>query len=635
IAMEHKSVTIYSVEGLSGYIRLRRSFDYDVQSSYWLTLRTTIFNARPQFSHIHVYISIRNENNFIPQCHHVYEEITLVEQHQTPFIQIKAVDKEKDDQLNYAIVEGDEKQLFYIDSNNGQISFQRPMHQRQDKRIYVLTIRVSDSGRPTLSSDCLLKVNVLRRKDVRPQFLHNENENTYYFELPEINRSRLKQRLFQIVAILNLPEKMQFNNNLQIRYRLLDPTKHFVINKETGYIAARQSLTSYSIYSFQIEAFTVIPSLFQNEIYSSNKKYRSISQRIQMPVKVQILPFSRSTVNQMKIIHTIPLIQELLSNKQVGDEIMNLNQFDTKKSENRTKWFILNGIMNQTKYFHVNLHTGQLFLIRSIMKLISDYQSLNITINETDDWKTVIIYQITIRIISINIENRLKFTQLNYYVSIVENIPVGVEITQMNINSTNSSSCTYGIQNVERKKSDGLFRINHYNGIVSTARLLNKQTNGGYDQHILTIVSHCHQDNLVEFYVISTRLHINILDLENDNMKNMSSILVTEKNDYQFLKQNYIVIINSTFLNEKKELVKFQLDKSNKIINFKPKINSGDPYGLFTIENHSLILLDQRRTRLYKYPLMLTIINDSINCTVTIYISNIGLQMICPVCKLT
>lgn len=62
----------------------------------------------------------------------------------------------------------------------------------------------------------------------------------------------------------------------------------------------------------------------------------------------------------------------------------------------------------------------------------------------------------------------------------------------------------------------------------------------------------------------------------------------------------------------------------------------GDPLGLFSIDssNQSLVLLDESRTRLYTYPLRLTIIDttqrDTLTCTVTIFISNIAIQLTCP-----
>jgi hypothetical protein len=63
---------------------------------------------------------------------------------------------------------------------------------------------------------------------------------------------------------------------------------------------------------------------------------------------------------------------------------------------------------------------------------------------------------------------------------------------------------------------------------------------------------------------------------------------------------------------------------------------SGDPLGLFSIDasNQSLFLLDQSQSRSYTYPIHLTVIDTSqtkpVNCTVTIFISNIGIQFTCP-----
>lgn len=110
--------------------------------------------------------------------------------------------------------------------------------------------------------NCYLKVQLIRRNQLTPRFI---SAPVYNVDLPEIqyNSGRLRQRLFQIIALL---DHNVYDRKLEVRYRIVDSSQHFIINRYTGYIAAKQPLNPLTIYEFQVREHLSL-DLYENEIY--------------------------------------------------------------------------------------------------------------------------------------------------------------------------------------------------------------------------------------------------------------------------------------------------------------------------------------------------------------------------------
>jgi len=485
-------------------------------------------------------------------------------------------------------------------------------HHHHLKSDYFLTIKALDS-QYKLSVNCYLKVHLIRRRQLIPKFLYS---SIYKIDLPEIelNSGRLRQRLFQIVALL---DKNIYDKNLEIRYKFVDINQHFLLNRQTGYIAAKQPLYPYTTYEFNIEAFTVA---YRDEILSDENetKWHIVSSRVILPIKIQIIPLISLNKSLSSTIDSTINI-DLLETTEVGTIIFQLglnNQYN-----NTQQWFIMIGNIRYTRYFHVDFQTGQLILLRPIEELINQTNLIELYINVTNNWINMNTIKILIRLVNNQIPLR-RFSQNDYYSSVSKSIPIGVEIAHLTIENP-GNDCIYSIDRVERIKSRNLFHINSYTGSIT---VLNSLENSSSQRHFLTIIYHCKHNS----YITSTNLYINILDEKN---------LFNQTNEfYRFTQENYLIIFESSLIkNQKKSLINFQLINNNGIrIKPQAKILEGDPLNLFSIDsfNQTLILLDQSRLRSYIYPRNLTIIdlsqNQFIQTNVIIFISNIGIYFPCP-----
>ncbi|CAF1009126.1 unnamed protein product, partial [Rotaria sordida] len=616
-----------------GYLRLTQSLIGLSLSSYWLPIRLTRYRAHPPHTFIHIHISIRQENFYLPQCIDTYQSVKAYDYSiEYPFARIEAKTLNKNSFIEYTIIDNDKNdKIFFIDKQKGFVQLSSIIHNnnnnnnnnRRLKSDYLLTINALDN-QYKLSVNCYLKIHFIRRHQLIPKFL---SSSIYNIDLPEIqyHSGRIRQRLFQIIALL---DNHVYDKKLEVRYRFVDSNQHFIINRQTGYIAAKQPLNPYTIYEFQVQAFTVA---HQDDILSDGNendhddensyqgKWRIVSPRKILPIKIRILPMISLNKSLLSTIDSTINI-DLLKTTEVGTTILHLG---LNNRYNNTQWFIMIGHIRYTRYFHVDFQTGHLILIRPIEELIHQINLIELRINVTNDWINMNTIKVIIRIINNQIPV-IEFSQTDYYSSISKNIPIGAEIARLTIENP-SDDCIYSIDSVEKIKSYDLFRINTYTGSITVS---NSLVNSQNHKHLLKIIYRCEHN----YHIAHTHLHINILDEKN-------SLNQTNKL-FRFSQDNYLIIFETSLIkNRKKYLINFELINNNDHrikIKSDAKILEGDPLGLFTIDsnNQSLIFLDESLARSYIYPLTLTIIdisqNELINSTVTIFISNIGIHFPCP-----
>ncbi|CAF0721029.1 unnamed protein product [Adineta ricciae] len=603
-----------------GSIRLTQSLPDTPDLFYWLSIRLTRYYAHPPHSFIRIYISVIEENFFLPQCLENYQYIKLYDYSvQYPFINVQAVTFYDSIPLHYTIVnDSTNEKIFVIDKQTGFIQLLWP-HQnlRRANSTYLLAVRASDYQHQ-VSVDCYLKVKLVQRLQLTPKFIHS---SVYNIDLVDASSSstRIRQRLFQVIALL---DNDIYEKNLEVRYRITDTNHYFVINRQTGYIATKQPLYPHTTYHFYVEAFTVA---YEDDIeadedeledLADRRKWRVVSSRVTLSVQIRIRPIKTVQTNLLPLNQsTIQLV--LPTTTKVGATVIHLGM-----NNSHTQWFLMIGHVDYTRYFHVDFQTGEMILLRPLSELINKTSRIELHINVTTNW----IYMNTIKIIVCIRDAQLpaiQFSQTDYYSSVSKNLPTGIEIARLTIENP-LENCTYNIHSVEKIKSKDFFRIHPFLGSITIIQSLENSIS---TEHQLSIVYQCPLISHLAF----TRLHITVLDRERMRYQN--------NNLYRFSHENYLAIFETSPINNQKKyfLTLELINNKNYAKRIKPdaQIIEGDPLGLFGINssNQSLFLLDESRARSYTYPLRLTIVDtsqaDLVTCTVTIFISNINIQSIC------
>ncbi|CAM4832083.1 unnamed protein product [Rotaria magnacalcarata] len=372
-----------------GSIRLIHSSADLSNATYWLSIRLTRYRARPPHSFVHVHISVREDDFYSPQCVDIYRNVKIYD-YSIPsiFARVSALSFYDDIQFQYSIVnDSTNKNMFSIDKKTGSIQLNPTNHLTLSN--YKLTIEALDRQHQ-LSVDCYLEVNLIRRNQLTPKFFYSP---IYYIDLIEtsLNSQRLRQRLFQVIALL---DHKVYDKNIEVRYQIMDSNQYFIINRQSGYIASKQILEPKKIYEFSVEAFTVAyrDDVEHDEtIFSESSirgKWRVVSSRIILPIKIRVLPanvFDRS----LSFTGDSTIDINLLTTTKVGSTLVQL-----QINSNRTQWFIMIGHIDHTHYFHVNFQSGELILIRPVEELMNGTTKIELNINTTNDW----IHMTTIKV---------------------------------------------------------------------------------------------------------------------------------------------------------------------------------------------------------------------------------------------
>ncbi|CAF3379747.1 unnamed protein product, partial [Rotaria sp. Silwood2] len=506
-----------------GSIRLIHSLSDLSNTSYWLSIRLTRYRAHPPHSYVHIHISIREENFYLPQCVDIYQNIKIYDYLiQSTFAYIQALSFYDNIHLQYSIINNNNinENIFSINKQTGSIQL---LSSIQNNHLlisnYLLTIQALDNQHQ-LSVDCYLEINFIRRQ---------------------------QQRLFQVIALL---DHEVYDKNIEIRYQIIDFNQYFIINRRTGYIASKQLLHSNRTYEFnnvtEVEAFTVA---HRNDIeqdedinneHAIHSKWRIVSFRVILPIKIHVLPMNIID-SSLLLTNESTINIDLLTTTKVGSILLQLKI--NNNNNNYTQWFIMIGHIDHTRYFHVNFQSGELILIRPIDELINKTTIIELHINITNDWILMNTIKVIIHIIN-DKRSLIYFAQTDYYISVLKNITINSKITHLTIENS-FDNCTYNIHSVERIQSKDLFRIDSYTGLITNIQSLEKSMN---KKHLLTIIYHCKNISHIAY----TRLHINILDKEKS--KNQTN------NSYRFSQDNYLVIFETSFINnQKKYLIDLEL----------------------------------------------------------------------------
>ena len=130
--------------------------------------------------------------------------------------------------------------------------------------------------------------------------------------------------------------------------------------------------------SAQIEAFTVAHRADEN--IEQKEKWRIVSSRVVLPVKIRILPSASTDLPPIAVLNS-PIRLDLSSTARVGSTVVHLGSKDSL-----SRWYILISDVEHTRYFHVDIRSGQVMLIRPIDELMNTLPIVRLRMNVTQNW---------------------------------------------------------------------------------------------------------------------------------------------------------------------------------------------------------------------------------------------------------
>lgn len=74
-----------------------------------------------------------------------------------------------------------------------------------------------------------------------------------------------------------------------------------------------------------------------------------------------------------------------------------------ERNRTRPQWFTMIGPIDHTRYFHINLQSAELILIRPLEELMNDTTIIELRINVTNDWIHMYTVQVNLVFFTVSI----------------------------------------------------------------------------------------------------------------------------------------------------------------------------------------------------------------------------------------
>ncbi|XP_039294510.1 fat-like cadherin-related tumor suppressor homolog [Nilaparvata lugens] len=233
----------FAVDPSTGVVTTQQPLDYETNRVFNLSVTATSMAGAKAVCHVIVHVLDRNDNapRFVQAAYEgkVAEDSpvgTLVLTNGSVPLVIKAsdADSELNSLLQYDIVEAGPRRMFHIDSSTGAIRTMQMLDYETMPEV-VFHVRVSDLGKPRLSSETAAKVriNILDTNDCVPAFTQKEY------------KASVLMPTFTNVAVIQLEAKDGDSADLtKLSYEILTGNSEniYAMNSSTGVITVRDTV---------------------------------------------------------------------------------------------------------------------------------------------------------------------------------------------------------------------------------------------------------------------------------------------------------------------------------------------------------------------------------------------------------
>ena len=205
----------FRINNTSGEIFLSRRLDFETSNRYSLTVRATDHGAPPKWSNTKVDVTIRDINDNAPKFTQPIYNVRVAEDMRVgkEVITIRATDGDRNTDLNYRIISGNNFNKFGIStrSNEGVITLKQTLDFNQ-KGKYILTILCTDG---THTSTAKVYINVTDANTNAPEFV----KASYEVNIPE--DIRIGTTVLQVKA-----QDRDVGENARITYSFQEPSRY-------------------------------------------------------------------------------------------------------------------------------------------------------------------------------------------------------------------------------------------------------------------------------------------------------------------------------------------------------------------------------------------------------------------------
>lgn len=450
----------FVIDPISGNVTVARPLDREFQDEYILKVAAIDGAWR---SETPLTVTIQDQNDNSPEFEYSYYSFNFPElQKKNSFVgQVIATDKDKQGPnsiISYSLQQPSD--LFSIDPATGEIlskfmmNYKRTSINSSPENTYSVIVVATDNGKPPMSSECLVTINVVDANNNAPKFKAHENF------VPVPNDATIGEKIIKVTA----EDNMDFGINAEIDFYISggNGTPYFIIDKRDGWISVNKQFYNLGqYYELRIKAVdrgvppqsdeTTITFVVTGENIHS-PKFTALSYQVIVP-----------------------------ENEPVGSSVLTIKASDEDYGPNGiVRYSISSG--NMGKEFQINSISGTISIMRDLdFDTIQEYR-LNITAKDIGFKPKETTATLTIILTDIN-DNAPQFNQTVYFAYLAENSPVNsfiFKVKAVDVDSPKNAVIKYYINN----NMVSLFHINENTGEIFSKEVFDYEEKSLYKLEI-------------------------------------------------------------------------------------------------------------------------------------------------------
>ena len=454
----------FRIDPVSGNVTVAGIIDRESKEEYLLKVSAVDGSWRAETP---LTITVQDQNDNAPEFEQSFYSFNFPElQHNVAFVgQVAASDRDKQGpnaMVSYSLKHPSE--FFTIDPASGEILSKQMVRYKHSTKgpspenMYSLTVMATDNGKPPLSSECLVTINVVDAKNNAPKFV----KSAYFSPVPE------SAILGQNIVQLEVKENNEYGPAANVEYIKMggNGSEFFALEKENGWVSVAGSLFGRRDMEFALVVRAV------------NKGVPP--QHDQVTVRLVVTGENRHFPVFTALSYHV-IVQE---SEPLGSAIVSVTAADNDSGPNgAVRYAIVSG--NEGDKFSIDHNTGAVSVANQLDFDTVQRFTLNITATDMGFEPKMATATLTIILTDVN-DNPPRFNQSQYDGYVNENAPpdtLVIDLEAVDIDSAKNSIIQYSIIGGSGKD---FFAIDSETGVITTKVSFDYEEKTSYVVDVLT-----------------------------------------------------------------------------------------------------------------------------------------------------
>lgn len=455
----------FKIDPLSGNVTVAGTIDRETKEEYLLKVSAVDGSWRAETP---LTITVQDQNDNAPAFEHSLYSFSFAElQRSISFVgQVAASDRDKagpNSMIAYSLKQPSE--FFSIDSASGEIFSKQMVRYKHSTKsspenVYSLTVVATDSGKPPLSSECTVNINVVSASRNVARFAKPE----YFSPIPD--SAVAGQKVVQVTAQVDEPRFFaSFAEPTEYQLTGGNGSVFFSVNKETGWI-------------------TVLGSLYGQRDTEFSLVIRAVTKAAPTQFDEAVVRLFVTGENRHYPVFTALSYQVIVQESEpLGSIIVSVTASDNDSGPNgQIRYAIYSG--NEDNKFSIDKNTGAISVANVLDFDTHPKFTLNITATDMGFEPKTAVASLTILLTDVN-DNPPRFNQSFFDGYVSENSPPGtlvIDLEAVDIDSAKNAVVQYSIIGGSGKD---LFAIDSETGVITTKMSFDFEEKSFYQLDVL------------------------------------------------------------------------------------------------------------------------------------------------------